>query len=114
MARNFAAELNVRVENFGYDQRAWPVYREALIELQQDSPEAWRSAVGARQILADPEAVKYLRSRQAALARMREASRLPALGYLLSDVTSPADRRLTDCLQPAAVRAQRAAAEIRS
>jgi hypothetical protein len=99
LTRNYAAELNAPILKLPEDQRAWPTYREAIMELDADPPEAWRAATdyqtNYQDVVASQEASGYLRSREATLAKIRRASQLPCLGHVLADQPSREDKRLT-------------------
>ncbi len=86
---NFVAELNRRLESIPEDERAWPVYREALLELGNLNllPEQFTPmhARGLKQIR------DYLESNRKAIAKLHQATKLRALGYPLSDGIPMAD-----------------------
>lgn len=92
IARNFAAELNGPILAVPEDQRAWPIYREALVEVAVDEPAHWRAnSDQAERIVHVKEVIEYLDRQEPTLSRVRKAAKLPALGYALADQTSPED-----------------------
>jgi hypothetical protein len=96
LSRNYAAELNAPVLKFPAEQRAWPVYREAIIELSTDAPDAWRLVESVRDLVKNPELAAWLREHEHALAEFRRASKLPSLGHLLADQHTADDRRMQE------------------
>lgn len=93
--RNFVAELNEPIAAIPEAERAWPRYREPLTKLQPvfrfwNEPRHYRPDSSQR-----PKIEKAVERHQAALAAIREASKLPHLGYLLSDGVPPEDAKVT-------------------
>jgi hypothetical protein len=100
IARNFAAELNAPVLATPESDRAWLVYRPAIIAIQpvMREHEGWEDA-----LLAKPGAPEFDKGKAAVeafapqLATIRRAAKMPTLGYLLSDVSDP---ELTKAINP--------------
>ncbi len=89
---DYLADLNAMALAVPAEQRAWPRYREALVqlELSQLSPE--RRDVTARPGDASWYAVAdFLEEHQDALALVRDASRRPGLGYVAGYEIDPDD-----------------------
>lgn len=102
ISRNYAAELNAPVLAIPEDQRAWDVYRPAIIAIQP----AMRAHDGwADVMLARPGSPEFDKAKAAAeafspqLPAIRAAAAMPHLGYLLTDAS---DVELESALNPQA------------
>jgi hypothetical protein len=74
-------------------ERAWPLYRQALVELGRPPPPLIWPAPSP----ADPawyEAARMLEERRGAVALLRQAAAMPASGYVVGDEVDPFDRAL--------------------
>jgi hypothetical protein len=89
VTRNFAAELNASVLAMKEEDRAWPVYRDEMEPLRAEIGELDLATI---RVPSDPrwgEARALVKKHAAALEKVRRASELPRLGYLLQDVPDP-------------------------
>lgn len=95
VSRNYSAELNAPLAAVSENQRAWPIYREALFAVSKDVPRHWSD--NERQyerVLHVPEVVDHIVRQEPMLRRVREAAKLTSLGFTLADAAPPEDRRL--------------------
>ena len=87
--RNYAAELNAPILAIPVEERAWTVYKRAILALEP-APEwfesGWPDAPTQAQI---DEATAYLDRNREAINLVREAASMPHLGYILQDATEP-------------------------
>jgi hypothetical protein len=94
---DYRPQLNQAALALRDDERAWPIYREALIILP-DIPMAEEDAQFNR--LPMPGELEwerfadYLRANQSVIAAARRASEKPGLGFVVGYEFSPEDRRL--------------------
>lgn len=95
LTHNYAAELNAPVLKFPEAQRAWPIYREAVMALETEAPDAWHELHDFEKGAGDPEISRFVSSRENVLAKVRRAAQSPSLGFTLSDAETPEDARLT-------------------
>jgi hypothetical protein len=93
--RNYAAEINAEILAVPEEERAWPLYREALVKLERP-PAEWERHDYHPRAPRWPEVVAYLERNQRPLAMLREAAGLPHLGYPLRDAIPREDLILTD------------------
>jgi hypothetical protein len=94
LAHNYTAEFNATVLKVPEAQRAWPLYCEAITELGTDLGDGLRESSDFEAIYGSAEATADLRRREPALAKVRRASKLPAMGFLMADQPTRADRRM--------------------
>ena len=101
---DYLAELNAEVRDVAAAARAWPLYREALLDLgcQLGSADCqWTQtdvAMVARPGDDDwPQAVEFLDEHQAELGRLREAAAVAHLGCELTFTIAPEDQPLLSC-----------------
>lgn len=76
---NYVERMNQRLLAARESERAWPVYREALVKLGEDPVKRWPSAKPG-----DPEWAEltaFARQHRASLDLARRAAALPALGF---------------------------------
>lgn len=88
IARDYLAEMNAASQSVPTSDRAWPIYRRAILELnprplelssmRQVAPQQW------------PRLVEYLKRHQAALEMVRQASQRPRLGFFYDDPSNRA------------------------
>jgi hypothetical protein len=104
IARNYAAELSSLAPAVPDNQRAWPLYREAYLALDQHPDRLLRDAVSGRELHpADPqwqELRAYLARHQHALDLIRQGATRPALGHTLAEAPDPAVLRRGLMLEP--------------
>ncbi len=85
ISRNFAAEFNAILAEVPEEQRAWPVYRGALLRLERFDGENWEwpdvPLVGP----GSERGVAYLERNAAALELARRAAAMAVLGREVSD-----------------------------
>ncbi|MCL4220813.1 MAG: hypothetical protein KJZ65_05545 [Phycisphaerales bacterium] len=91
IARNFTAEFNTRFENIPEDQKAWPLYRQAIIERLAVKPSGdllmnWPTFPGGPMWDDSAEQIAKL---QPVLDKVRQAAALPCFGRQLSDRQDP-------------------------
>lgn len=92
ITRNYAAELNAPILAVPEAQRAWPIYREALLDLAVNEPAHWiANDHQAERVVHVKEVIDYLDRQQPTLRRVRAAAKLPSLGYALADELPPED-----------------------
>jgi hypothetical protein len=96
---NYLAMYNQRAVSSREEERAWPLYRQALSQLMigRELP-AW---IDDRELgptdAAWPQAVAWLKNHEAALAMVREATKRPEMGFAVGvspKSFSPADQQL--------------------
>lgn len=101
IARNYVAELNAPALATAKDQRAWPVYIQAL---RAFGPLPKYLTSGSHTSMpGDPhwaEYVAWLESKQDALALVREGAAKPSLGYILSSDIDPEYAATLEMLSP--------------
>ena len=91
ISRNYTAEFNARFEQVPEDQRAWPLYKEAILDatrvvMPEDVMMNWTTAPGWPQWDAT---LAYMEEMEPILARVREAAGRPVMGRPISDVEDP-------------------------
>lgn len=102
ISRNFAAELNAPVLATPESERAWTVYRQAVMDIQPvyRAHEGWDNietpAPGSPEFAKAKEAINAFAPH---LARIRAATEMPNFGYVLSDSF---DRELYRATHPGA------------
>jgi hypothetical protein len=105
---NYTALLNQQIEKTPIDQRAWPVYRQAILGLW---PDRSSNAEYKRtyELLKDrpanalqPELTDWLTSHPEAIELVRQGSRLPSMGYVLGPGGSAYDMELWPDQMPTA------------
>jgi hypothetical protein len=103
---DYVAELNADVKDLAPDQRAWPLYRSALVELrfhgrglkQQDGVDLTARPGDEHW----PGLKRFLADHAEALARLRTAAARPQLGYEVGFEIAPQDRPLFGTPSPSA------------
>jgi len=92
-ARNFAAELNAPLLEIPEEERAWPVYRAILLKRREIPADFWISEeyISSESPREEVEARKLHELNHHLLADVREASKIPRLGFLLRDEIDPLD-----------------------
>jgi len=88
LSRNFAAELNAPLLEIPDEERAWPVYRAILLKRREIPAEFW---ISEEYINSEARERKLHELNHHLLADVREASKIPRLGFLLRDEIDPAD-----------------------
>lgn len=88
IARDYLAELNAHTLSIPEDRRAWPVYREGLLQLPL-LPDSLDKVHGLYRSLPsdDPRKatyIQYLRECAPALERFARAASIPDFGYILT------------------------------
>src|SRR5262245_28278020 len=74
LTQNFCAEINAPILKFPPEQCAWPLYREAAIEVGTDVAEIWILESGnVLKAIDIPAVAEFVVSREAALAKARKA-----------------------------------------
>lgn len=91
---DYLAQLNAVAASVPDEDRAWPLYRAALLDLD-DMPkfEGYSRAPLPGEIGWD-EAQAYLEGQQEALALARRAAQRPGLGFVIGHEIAPEDREL--------------------
>jgi len=85
ISRNYLAEHNERIEQIPEEERAWPVYRKAILALHPLTDEQ-RDAIDWRPVEAKlAAAVEIIAEKQEALALFREAAQRRVMGFPWSD-----------------------------
>jgi len=93
LKRNFTAELNAPIARIPEPERAWPLYRKALLELKSGL-ERWTPTDFTPDSPSWPQIMEFVSEHQAALADLRAAAALPHLGHLYANREQPADEPL--------------------
>ncbi len=91
ITRDYLAEINAPIQALAPQDRAWPLYRAALLALRGLPPEAWDARPGAS---GWTEAAASIEAQAPALALIREAAARPGLGYVIGFTIDEADRAL--------------------
>lgn len=91
VARNFTAEFNARFKNIPDDQKAWPLYKQAILERLAVRPSGdllrnWPTFPGGPMWDESAEQIEKL---QPVLVQVRQAAALPVFGRELSDRQDP-------------------------
>lgn len=91
---DYLGMINEDAAAAGEEDRAWPIYREALLELDKlPAFSRWsRQPMPGEEGWA--EAASYLEGQQESLQVIREAAGRPVLGFVLTHQIAPADRAL--------------------
>ncbi len=92
-SRDYLAMANAPASVLPAGERAWPLYREAIIQLGEPPAAVSRPAVNP----GDPkwdEAARWLWEKRDALGRARQAASMPDAGYMVGDEVDPFDRAL--------------------
>ncbi len=96
IARDYAAEHDFEIEKIPEEDRAWPVYREAMLRLHPLSLEAARALARLPEQYDHPDVVAYLADNQALLDLFREAASRAVVGF---PWTQPIDEELSVALE---------------
>jgi hypothetical protein len=88
VSRNYAAELNAPLLEIPEQDRAWPIYRQILADRKAIPGDYWNTE--GSNVPGAPEELEFDLNREL-LPRIRAASSVPRLGYLLRDQHDPAD-----------------------
>lgn len=102
ISRNFAAELNAPVLATPERERAWTVYRPAIIALMplMRAHEGWDEVIAAKPGTPEFERAKAaVEAFEPHLATIREAAKMPTFGLLLTDSV---DVELSKAMNPEA------------
>ncbi len=99
---DFLPRFNAAALAIPEDQRAWPVYREALIEHQ---PRQFQTKNKINLIIYPgwrgwDRAVEYVRSEAPFLDEVRRGAFMRGMGYLVGPTFTPEDRRLWPEIEP--------------
>jgi len=79
LTRDLLAELNAPFEQIPVEERAWPKLRSALVQLRPGIDQ-WESS---KRTAKDWQALEaFVAENQQAISRLREAAKLPRLGYI--------------------------------
>lgn len=93
LKHNYAAELNAPIEKIPLADRAWPHLRAALTKLKPGL-ERWKPEEFSLDSPSWPQVMAFVGEYQAALAELRQAAKLPRLGYIYTDSIHPEDLKL--------------------
>lgn len=93
LTRNFSAEMNAEIETVPEAERAWPHYRELLMQLDCHLPPEFFESP---EYVGNPDPVRVraitcTKKNHALLPRLREVAAMPKLGYMYRDASDPAD-----------------------
>lgn len=92
-SHDYLADLNATASQAAPDERAWPLYREALLML--DEQPTWEQDIPAWPGDAQWDDLReYLQQHREALALVREGADMPYLGYVAGFTIDEADREL--------------------
>lgn len=92
ISRNYLAELNAPVLATPEIERAWTVYKPAIIKILpiMEAREGWDEVIGAKSGTPEFETAKAAAEAfEPHLVTIREAAKMPEFGYLLSDASDP-------------------------
>ena len=90
ISHNYMADINREQQAIPPDDRAWPLYRKALLSLPHEGrPDARGFERNAEAKEFWPEIVAYLDKHQETLSLIRRAASKPGLGFVFGD---PANR----------------------
>lgn len=95
LKRNVTAEINAPSREIPESERAWPRYRRALVKLKPDL-DHWSAGDFEPSSNSWSEIAGLVAARQDAIAGLRDAARLPGLGYLYSNALHAEDAPLVD------------------
>lgn len=93
LKRNFTAELNAPIAAIPQQERAWPLYRKALVELKSGL-DRWRPTDFRPDSPNWPQIMEFVDAHQAAFADLRAAAALPHLGHRYAHHEQPDDEPL--------------------
>ncbi len=99
---NYTAQYNAPILATPKEQRAWPMYIEAMRELGPQ-PEWYKEQGLWPASPEDPhwaEAVEYFRAHEHALKLVRKAAAMPTLGYVFSNVSDPEYMKALEARNP--------------
>ena len=95
---DYLAIINQLAAAVPTEKRAWPLYREALLELgfrNGNPPESIKETLYTRDSKLDSPALRgFLTKHPQQLAKLRQAARLPSLGFETTFTTRPEDEEL--------------------
>ncbi len=97
------AQLNEVALAIPEEQRAWPLYREALLALKSDPDFNLREDLSRKSLPADEnwgEIGAYLERQNKAIALLREAASRDSLGYVMTFEITEADQELVGRQDP--------------
>jgi hypothetical protein len=97
LSRNFSAEWNAPILAVPENERAWPAYRQALLDLSNERPDGYRESTHWKEpfVFADEQPyIAFVRRNAGVLANVRAASRRPTFGFLMTDGRSSEDAKL--------------------
>ena len=95
IAVDYVAKLNESILAAPEQERAWPIYREALLALDREQLKTLAEHAGVQ--LGDPtwnKAVALVQASQPALEKLRKGAARPHLGYVMSTKIHKEDREL--------------------
>jgi hypothetical protein len=91
---DYLAQLNAASMSVAEEDRAWPLYRAALLELDELPKFKAYSRTPRPGEMGWAEAQAYLAGQQGALALARRGAERPGLGYIVDHGVAPEDREL--------------------
>jgi hypothetical protein len=93
LKRNFTAEVNAPIAEIPQHERAWPLYRKALVDLKPGL-DRWKPTDFRPDSPNWPQIMEFVGEHQAAFADLRAAAELPHLGHLYAHHDQPEDEPL--------------------
>lgn len=95
VATDYVAKFNASALAVPEEERAWPVYREALLALDHDRAQNVLKLEGIEPVGTTwEEAVRFIEESESALAKTREAAAMAQLGYVRASAIHSEDREL--------------------
>lgn len=100
IAHNYLADINRQQQSVSPNDRAWPLYREALLKLPREKFRDWDSlSFDSDRDESWPATVSYLEEQHETLALIRKAASKSSFGFIFGD---PANREFLQKLGPGA------------
>ena len=97
---NYVANINREIEKTPIEDRAWPLYRRALVELGPVSDWELRAHIGSK---AWPRLVQVVREHQTEIEWIRQGAAKPTFGFLVGAGGSAHDAELWPDLEASTV-----------
>lgn len=100
ITHDYTNEINTKARSVKPENRAWPLYREAILTLKHALIKAQEINPALNESLYDPEEeiwpqmLTFLNSQQPAIEKLRSAASKPGLGYIATAYISPEDKPL--------------------
>ena len=95
--RDYVAELNAAAMRVPEEERAWPIYREALLPMRPLFPRTVRYATlsaAEPHWSVWPESVRRIEECRSSIEALRRAAAMPGLGYVANGRVAPEDAAL--------------------